>query len=75
MKTVIRLSQGEVAEIIAATLGYNGIEVNDIAFDISSGELEVVATSESEQGLKVKDKPEEFDSYSDQLISRWRNGR
>lgn len=73
MKTEIRLSQEEVAQLVASVLGYNGLHASDIAFDITSGSLEVVATVNS-QTLKVRNTPESED-YTGRLLERMRANR
>lgn len=73
MQTTIKLSQGEIAEIIAAALASNRLHAKDIAFDISTGELWAHVEVESEP-LQVRSKPEPED-YTSQLLERMRRGR
>lgn len=69
-----RFSQGEIAELIAGVLEYNSITVHDIAFDISTGELQVIATGDGD-GLKVRTAPEQdfaVDPVTQSIIDNWR---
>ena len=74
-----RLTQGELAEIIAATLHHNGLHPTDIAFDTTPDSIElygvsVIATCEGER-LKVVDSPRpdlEIDSVSKDVLKQFR---
>lgn len=77
-RQTITLSQGEIADILVAALGYNGIEgAKDVAFQISGSELLAHITAD-EIPLRVRDKPDEdeeqlgWDSLSIATLQRMR---
>lgn len=65
MDVQYRLTQEDVAQIVAAALSYNGKHPTDVAFDLRNG-VEIIVTCEDEP-LQVRDSPDSTGSVLDPM--------